>query len=841
MIFLKRKRILSKALVALLLLLLALPLATVAAAVISGGAVKQEMVYVNLNADGTVGKIYVVNVFDIAEGGRIVDFGDYAALRNMTTNDDILYENQTVTIDSKAGKLYYEGELNSNVIPWDLRIQYLLNGVEYEARELAGKNGALEIEMSVRQNLSCNSVFFDNYALQAVFTFDTNRCTDIISESAATANVGRKRQLTYTILPGRETDIVIKANVIDFEMDAIAINGLPLSLDIDIDLDSNPDLQKEIEDLQDAAIQMDDGAGELADGIAALLAGVKELDEGAADLMSGAGELADSSSELDAGAKDLHSGVLEMKDGTADLVSGASELSSNINGKLYDGAKEFDKAVKKAVDGAQEIADSANELVEGAVTLSNGSSDLHQGLKELTLENDSLIAGAYSVFTQLTKQAEAQLNLSLAEFGMPSVALTPENYSAVITWLLNELSGGAYSEALAMVEAGIRAEITEMAMVQVEAFIRADSAYMGEINVYVEAVYGTEIQTAAVYYVAFELAQLLSPDNPEGFLSTPAGQAAVAEYLATLDGMTKLAAVRETIKVQYVDTVVASKTAEIVASPEKQQEIDYLVAAQLASDDVQSLIISIVNTMLGGDASYQGILALKKGLDDYNLFYRGLKEYTSNVDNAAYGASALSRGIDSLYSGADKLGEGAETLYDGLVVLKKGSEELLDGVKELRDGSAELLDGAIGLHNGVVELYDGVLKLGDGTVALLEGVAELQDGTITLSNGTHDLSDGIAELLEGASRLRDGTKEFRSKAAGMNDTLKDKIKAAIDDLLRGDFNPISFVSGRNTNVDYVQFVMKTSAVEKQVPSVQEPVQPEKLNLWQKLLRLFGLH
>ena len=46
---------------------------------------KQEVVYVNLNHDGSVSDIYVVNIFDLDQKGQIVDYGSYTALRDMTS------------------------------------------------------------------------------------------------------------------------------------------------------------------------------------------------------------------------------------------------------------------------------------------------------------------------------------------------------------------------------------------------------------------------------------------------------------------------------------------------------------------------------------------------------------------------------------------------------------------------------------------------------------------------------------------------------------------------------------------------------------------------------------
>lgn len=86
--------------------------------------------------------------------------------------------------------------------------------------------GKLEIKMSIRQNPDCDSSFFDGYALQATVTLNTELASNIAAEGATMANVGRNKQLTYTILPNTEKEITISADGQNFEMNAMAFNGI---------------------------------------------------------------------------------------------------------------------------------------------------------------------------------------------------------------------------------------------------------------------------------------------------------------------------------------------------------------------------------------------------------------------------------------------------------------------------------------------------------------------------------------------------------------------------------------------------------------------------------------
>lgn len=276
---------------------------------VQGSTPKEEVVYISLNGDGSVKEIEVVNIFDLDQKGNIVDYGKYESLRNMTTEDSIEYKNDTVKIDADAGKLYYEGKLKQNIMPWRINIRYFIDGKEYSAEELAGMSGRLDIKMTIRQNPDCDSSFFDGYALQATIVLDTDNASGIMAGGATIANAGSDKQLTYTVLPGREKDIDISADVKDFEMKGIAINGIRMNLDIDIE---DTQLQKKIDEVI-GVNELDDGVGELQDG--------------AFRLYDGAGALDEAAGKLQTATQSLYDGATELKSGLAALTSQNSELT----------------------------------------------------------------------------------------------------------------------------------------------------------------------------------------------------------------------------------------------------------------------------------------------------------------------------------------------------------------------------------------------------------------------------------------------------------------------------------------------------------------------------------
>ncbi len=274
---------------------------------------KEEVIYINLTADGSVKEVYAVNIFG---SGEITDYGDYSSVEMLNTTDKISQDGDKITFSGSADRMYYKGKMNSTVIPWDISLKYFIDGTEYSANEVAGKSGRLEIKFKVTRNEKCTGAFFDDYALQAAFTLDTEKCHDITAADATIANVGSKKQISYTILPGEGIDTSITAEVTDFEMAAVSINCVPLSMNIEVD---DEELMDQVNELINALAELDDGAGELKDGVSELqYAAENDLQSGVNDLSNGVAELYD-------GADRLNNGGRTLQDGTQTLTHRFSE------------------------------------------------------------------------------------------------------------------------------------------------------------------------------------------------------------------------------------------------------------------------------------------------------------------------------------------------------------------------------------------------------------------------------------------------------------------------------------------------------------------------------------
>lgn len=327
---------------------------------------KEEVIYIITDAQGKTNGVYAVNIWN---GGDVTDYGDYSSVSILNTNDKVAIDGDKITFSSDSDKVYCQGIMKDTQIPWNISIKYFLDGKEISPEDIAGKSGKLEIHFNVSENKECKSEFFDSYALQANFSLNTDLCKNINFEGATCANVGNKKQLTYTIFAGKGIDTVISADVTDFEMDSISINGVKLNMDIDFD---TSELTNKFTDLTDGIKKLDDGAGSAADGSAELKDGSKTLKDGSSQLSSGAQQLNEGAYALDSGASALKKGLDTLNSQSENLTNGSSQVKSALH------------EIQSSLSAFSSNADSVNTLVSASSEIKSAISQLSSGASELT-------------------------------------------------------------------------------------------------------------------------------------------------------------------------------------------------------------------------------------------------------------------------------------------------------------------------------------------------------------------------------------------------------------------------------------------------------------------------
>ena len=197
------------------------------------------------------------------------------------------------------------------------------------------------------------------------------------------------------------------------------------------------------------------------------------------------------------------------------------------------------------------------------------------------------------------------------------------------------------------------------------------------------------------------------------------------------------------------------------------------------------------------------------------------------------GSSKLINGIDAQMSTSS----GQTTLMSGAVSLQTNYKKFDASIQDLVSSLNNLMANMTQLKNGINKLTDNYATLDSGIKEYTSAVNKITNGYSKVYEGALDLVSGTHSLYKGTTELTDGTGEFKGETSDIDSKVDDEVDSMIDNFAGGDFEVESFVSDKNTDVDSVQFVIKTEAIKKEEVKVEEE-KTEELNFWQKLLNLF---
>ncbi|ENH95904.1 X-X-X-Leu-X-X-Gly heptad repeat-containing protein [Gracilibacillus halophilus YIM-C55.5] len=332
---------------------------------------KDEVVYATLSPSGEKNDMYVVNSFQVKDQGTIIDYGNYSSVKNLTDLTEINRNDNKIEFTATEDTFYYQGNIQEQPLPWEIDLTYKLDGKQMSPEQLLGNDGPFTLQMDTAKNGKADDVFFENYMLQVTLTLDAGKYQNIQAGDGTVANAGQNKQVTYTVMPGKEETLTLKADVSDFEMEAIEISAVPASMPVE-DPDTD-EMTNEMKSLTDATEEIDSGVNDLKQGIAELNNGAQKLQSGSADYQSGITELNSGTSELVNASKQINQSLTEMNQslqnnhskemnvdelkkmasGLHEIASGLQETAnsiSNLNENYGDAYSQLDQAMQKIPD-----------------------------------------------------------------------------------------------------------------------------------------------------------------------------------------------------------------------------------------------------------------------------------------------------------------------------------------------------------------------------------------------------------------------------------------------------------------------------------------------------------
>lgn len=285
---------------------------TLAAADVVGSAEKKEVVYATLDGSGTNKSAYVVNVLEGNAGETVQDFGAYEQVVNLTDTSELTQLSDSVIATLPEGEFSYQGSLSDAQTPWNISVKYFLDGQEISPNEVAGKSGHLEITIQTSQNTSVDPRYFENYLMQITCTLPMENTTEVKTDQGSIALSGSDVTVSFMVMPDKEGNVSLSADVINYEMSGISFAAIPFSMALDFP--NTDSLVAQFDGLIEGTEQLHAGAQDLANG-------VDEVDSATKQAASGAAELAAGATQMTQGLQQYQQGLRDSADDAASSVS----------------------------------------------------------------------------------------------------------------------------------------------------------------------------------------------------------------------------------------------------------------------------------------------------------------------------------------------------------------------------------------------------------------------------------------------------------------------------------------------------------------------------------------
>lgn len=786
---------------------------------------KEETVYVNADATGTIDEVTVSNWLKNSGSvsGSLTDASTLKDIKNVKGDETFTTSGDTLTWNTDGEDIYYQGTTDQD-LPVSVKLTYYLDGKEIKPADLKGKSGHLKIQVDYT-NKEKKTVSVDGkqeevytpFVMMTGMILPNETFSNVTIDNGKVISDGSKNIVVGFGMPGMKDSLnldesktedltipeslCVEADVTDFTMSStftVALTDLLDDIDFDniVDVDS---LKSSLDELEDAALQLVSGSNTLADGAGTLADGVNSYTEGADTLndaiqkyLGSNGELSGSVTEYVNGVNKVVKGVQDYTDGTntlADgvtayiggeqqLAAGAAKLSQLSSGlKTVQGAiNQLNAAIDGEGSATEDIQSASKQLVAGTAQLkaSLGSQEVQALLGQV----ENMLTTGNEMIEQ-TEQLETALN--------DGIAVPVQNIAGNLQSLSQQLEQ-------------INGQLTSLDETCQNA-VNDLNAKIADYNNKVDAAQSAATSSKATINSAISELQT-KKDQTEDETAKADLQAAIDKLNAAsnaADGLLGLEKASEvSVSLPSIDTTpIQKEMGEIAASMETFKKTANDLNNQLPEMKEKLDSITAMKSQLPTEALGQ----LSASVDQLNAGMQGL--------NAAIGSFSSNLGTlnESVQAQFPAAVTGILELNGGFSQLSANNDALLAGANKLKANSSTLVAGVQTLQSGTNQLASGLNTLGS---QMSSGAAQLSLNSAALREGASTLQSGARELADGMEKFdREGTSKLKS-------TVEDELGDVLDrfDALTSDDCTYTTFSGKDSGMEgSVKFVIETEAIE----------------------------
>lgn len=241
-----------------------------------------------------------------------------------------------------------------------------------------------------------------------------------------------------------------------------------------------------------------------------------------------------------------------------------------------------------------------------------------------------------------------------------------------------------------------------------------------------------------------------------------------------------------------------------------------------------------LNLPASEDLTEEQVLALQElGID-----VETIQQLTKSYEVAQQFKSSYNEMKKEMNAEIEKLSQPAAPVEELATSIETTADEIEKGLENA--GEMDALEGINQLQEGLATLSAQYGTFHEGLTTYTEGVSTLSSSYGELNNGIQSLSEGTSALHDGAKQLDDGTNELESETSNLPDQIDEEVEKMLEEFDFSDFEPTSFVSEENEDVEIVQFILQTEPIEIEEEEVkmEEQDEQEEKGFWQKLMDLF---
>ena len=786
---------------------------------------KEETVYVNADATGTIDEVTVSNWLKNSGSvsGSLTDASTLKDIKNVKGDETFKASGDTLTWKTDGEDIYYQGTTDQD-LQVSVKLTYYLDGKEIKPADLKGKSGHLKIQVDYT-NKEKKTVSVDGkqeevytpFVMMTGMILPNETFSNVTIDNGKVISDGSKNIVVGFGMPGMKDSLnldesktedltipeslCVEADVTDFTMSStftVALTDLLDDIDFDniVDVDS---LQDSLDELEDAALELVSGSNTLADGAGTLADGVNSYTEGADTLndaiqkyLGSNGELSGSVTEYVNGVNKVVKGVQDYTDGTntlADgvtayiggeqqLAAGAAKLSQLSSGlKTVQGAiNQLNAAIDGEGSATEDIQSASKQLAAGTAQLkaSLGSQEVQALLGQV----ENMLTTGNEMIEQ-TEQLETALN--------DGIAVPVQNIAGNLQSLSQQLEQ-------------INGQLTSLDETCQNA-VNDLNAKIADYNNKVDAAQSAATSSKATINSAISELQK-KKDQTEDETAKADLQAAIDKLNAAsnaADGLLGLEKASEvSVSLPSIDTTpIQKEMGEIAASMETFKKTANDLNTQLPEMKEKLDSITAMKSQLPTEALGQ----LSASVDQLNAGMLGL--------NAAIGSFSSNLGTlnESVQAQFPAAVTGILELNGGFSQLSANNDALLAGANKLKANSSTLVAGVQTLQSGTNQLASGLNTLG----------SQMSSGAAQLSLNSAALREGAATLQSGARELADGMEKFdREGTSKLKSTVEDELGDVLDrfDALTSDDCTYTTFSGKDSGMEgSVKFVIETEAIE----------------------------